>query len=455
MTKKIKNPFLFLLLPSLVLFSGAGFVETQPRISASPGSLLETEAMDMIPSGKTRRILAAASPQVIGTQLEMDVLEDTGYAAWRESRLDTLSDIQPIRIVFAARLPDGGSERQSGTIFLPAADPAGARELTWLIIAKGTELRREFTPSRGKGFEMPFITAAAALGYAVWVPDYSGMGDGQGIHTYCVAESLADSALDGLTAAREWMRQAEEEDGRPVYHESGRLAVIGYSEGGLTVMGTLRAIADGRIRIPGLSLIAVYPMGAPLNLTLGVAGLGEAPFVLNHPEQLVFLALGWMRAYPGSFMLDDILLNATIEKIVPLFDGTRNEKKLNRKIARIVGKRVGSVTDSDIFATDYLSLLRRDPASDACYRLWEQTRLDRWTPPSGIPIILAATPTDDVVPFANSSNAYEWARENAPQADVTLIRLASADHASAGVEAFLFSIVDLERREAGLKEPFD
>jgi len=455
MTYDRKRSFLFLLVPSLILFCGAGFVEPLPRIAAgeafSPGSLLEAEAMDVIPAGKTRRILAAASPRVIGTQLEMGVLEDAGYAAWRESRLETLSDILPTRIVFAARLPDGGSERQSGTIFLPAAGHAETRELTWLIIAKGTELRREFTPSRGKGFEMPFITAAAALGYAVWVPDYSGMGDGQGIHAYCVAESLADSALDGLTAARAWMRQTEDDEGWPVYRESGRLAVIGYSEGGLTVMGTLRAIVDGRILTPGLSLVAVYPMGAPLNLTLGIVGLAEAPFVLNHPEQLVFLALGWMRAFPGTFMLDDVLLSATIEKIVPLFDGTRNKKELNRKIARIVGKRVGSVTDTDIFALDYLSLLRRDPASTAYYRLWEANRLDRWTPPPGIPIILAASPNDDVVPFANSSNEYEWARKNAPQADVTLVRLASTDHASAGVEAFLFSIVDLERREAGLR----
>ena len=136
---------------------------------------------------------------------------------------------------------------------------------------------------------------------------------------------------------------------------------------------------------------------------------------------------------------------------MPLFDGTRSEKEVCRPIVKILGKKAGAVTDSDIVASDYLSLIRRDPASDAWYRLWEEFRLDRWTPPAGIPIILAATPTDDVVPFANSSNEYEWARENAPQADVILVRLASADHASAGVEAILYSIVDLERREAVLR----
>jgi pimeloyl-ACP methyl ester carboxylesterase len=458
-----KRSNLLLLLPALFLFSCAGIPEPQSQIyensifateSSAPGSLLEAEALSVIASGKARQILAITSPRVIGAQIKMDVLEKAGYAAWRASRLNTLSDIRHIRIVFAARSPGGGCERQSGTIFLPAVISGSTRELTWLIVAKGTEMRREFTPSRGKGVEMPFITTAAALGYAVWVPDYSGMGDGRGVHAYCVAESLADSAFDGLAAARQWLRQATE-NGRRTYRESGRLAIIGYSEGGLTVMGALRAIADKRIPTPGLRLIAVYPMGAPLNLALGVSFLGVKPYVLNHPEYQVFLALGWMRVYPGHFELADVLLTGTIENIVPLFDGTRDGKDLNRKIAKIVGKKVGSVIDSDIFAHEYLSVLRRDPASTAYYRLQEENRLDRWTPPPGIPIIFAAAPTDEVVPFANSSNEYDWARENAPLADVTLVRLASADHLSAGVEAYLFSIVDLEKREATLRTRLD
>ena len=454
-TKSLRNFLLFSC--SLLLFACAGTPAQHPQLfdnvfrtpepTAVPGSLLDAEALDVIPAKNTQQVLAVASPFVIGTQLKMGVLNNAGYAAWRQSRLGTLRDIQPIRIGFTARLPEGGSERQSGTIFLPAARAGEGRQLTWLIFAKGTELRREYTPSRGKGLEMPFITGAAALGYAVWVPDYSGMGDSTGSQEYCVAESLADSALDGLAAARQWMKQATV-DGKVAYEESGRLAIIGYSEGGLTVMGALKAIADQRIPVPGLRLAAVYAMGAPLNLAISISELGITPFVLTHPEFQVFLALGWKRVYPDNVKLDAVFLTRTIAKIVPLFDGTRSDTDVNREIARIVGKKAGTVTDSDIFAPDYLSALRRDPASTPYYRVQELTRLDRWTPPPGIPIILAATPTDDIVPFSNSSNEYAWIKENAPQADVTLVRLASADHISAGVEAYLFSMVDLEKREA-------
>ena len=275
-----------------------------------------------------------ASPGLLGTQIRMEVLEKAGYAAWRAARPDTLGDVHPVRIVFNARLPEGGSERQSGTIFLPAATVGQTRQITWLIFAKGTELRREYTPSRGKGQEMPFIIVAAALGYAVWVPDYSGMGDAGGMHAYCVADSLADSVLDGLAAARQWLNQASVA-GRPAYRESGRLAIIGYSEGGLTVMGTLKTISDRRISTPGLTLIAVYPMGAPLNLSIGAPLPGAPPLVLSHPEYQIFLALGWKRVYPKEVRLTDVLLSGTIKKIVPLFDGTRSDEDLSRDIAQI------------------------------------------------------------------------------------------------------------------------
>jgi len=42
-------------------------------------------------------------------------------------------------------------------------------------------------------------------------------------------------------------------------------------------------------------------------------------------------------------------------------------------------------------------------------------------------------------------------QEHAPQADLSLVRLASKGHIYAGIEAYLYAIVDLDRREAKLK----
>ena len=231
----------------------------------------------------------------------------------------------------------------------------------------------------------------------------------------------------------------------------GRLVVMGYSEGALAAMGTLKAIVDDRIPTPGLSLEAVYAMGAPLDLVIEVPNLGPRPFAISHPEYQVFLGLGWARAYPGEASPAEIFSARTLDWIVPLFDGTRRESDVERRISAIVGKKAGEVTDEDVFAPEYLSVLRHDPASSAYYRLQSQARLDNWTPPPGVPIILAATPTDDIVPFANSENEYAWAHRQDPAAELSLVRLASADHISAGVEAYLYAMVDLDRREGDMR----
>jgi hypothetical protein len=394
-------------------------------------------------------VLTATAPWLIGTQIKMDLLLDEGYPAWRASRLRTLSDVRPVKIQFIARLPEGGSELQSGTVFVPIPRLGQKQTLTWVIFEKGTELRKEFTPSRGKGSELPIITVLSALGYAVWVPDYTGMGDARGMHEYCVPESLADSSLDGLAAARQWLAGSAAGSGSE-YAESGRLAILGYSEGGLAAMGTLKAIVEHRIETTGLSLEAAYVMGAPLNLTIDEPLLGDEPFVISHPEYQVFLALGWNRIYLEAAKLGDILSPRTIGSIVPLYDGTNRAEDITRTISLISGKKTGMVADVDIFSLKYCSLLRQNPTESAYYRAQFAARLDSWTPPAGIPIILAATPKDEIVPFANSQNEYDWAKEHAPLADVCLVHLASENHIAAGIEAFLYAIANFDRRETAL-----
>jgi hypothetical protein len=146
-----------------------------------------------------------------------------------------------------------------------------------------------------------------------------------------------------------------------------------------------------------------------------------------------------------------IFLPRTIDRIIPLFDGTRSDAELNRRISAIVGAKGGVVTGADIFRSDYLETLGRDPESIPYIRVQVEARLDAWSPPPDVPLILAATPTDDTVPFANSQNEYDWVKQHAPLDDITLVRLASKGHIVAGVEAYLYAIADLDKREARLK----
>ncbi len=425
--------------------------ETDRDASASlgAGALLGVAEARRIPARKARALLSLATPRILDVALEMDTLEAFGYADWRKARRESLSDVRAIRIAFGARLPEGGVEAQSGMLYLPdrpeaeRGDRETPRAVTWLVFCKGTEHLRDYVPSREGSHERTVMESAAALGFAVWAPDYAGMGDAPGVQEYCVPDSMAASALDGLAAARAYLAESA-----PGYAETGRLAVLGYSQGGLAAMAALKALSDGAIEAPGLRVSAGYPLGAPLDLLIGVPFLKEESSIVARPDYSLLLALGWARAYPDDVRLEEILRPEVIERCLPLFDGTRDGDELCRLVARALGRKTGAVLDSDLYRPEYLEALRKAPESLGLYRRQSAARLDRWTPPPGLPVRLAASPDDEVVPFLNSERAYAWMRETNPEADVSLVRLATPRHAFAGFEAFLYALMDLDRGES-------
>lgn len=411
------------------------------------GGLLEWGRAGIIAAQDARKTFDLVSPAVLGLFFRLDVLKEAGYPEWRASRRAVLKDVEAVRLSFAARVPEGGLDRQSGMVYLPVASAADPSPLSWVIYFKGTELRRDATPSRDGGFEVLMVRALAALGFAVFVPDYAGMGDGMGVQEYCVPDSLAASGLDGLAAARHWMA-GEASRGRPARSESGRLYILGYSEGGLSTMAATERLVTGRMEAPGLELRAAYPLAAPFDLMSAVPQLTAGPAPLSHPEFQVYIVLGWARAYPGIVKPEEILSRRTLESIVPLYDGKTSSYRILREISRVVGKRSDRITDADIFAPAYLEALRKDPESLPYYRLQSAARLDRLVPGDGLALVFAASPTDDIVRFSNSETAYQWAKEHSPQAEVRLVRLASRNHNFGAVEGLVYAMADLDRREA-------
>ena len=411
------------------------------------GMLLQASEAKKIPSRKPRALLTIASPLVLGSAINMQVLDVLGYPAWREQRKGLLLDVQTVSISFLARQPEGGLDRQSGMLYLPLEEKsdqgnADSQELSWVVFLKGTEHLRDNVPSRGGSSERTLMEACAALGYAVWAPDYAGMGDSPGPQAYCVPVSMAASALDGLEAAREYVRRLPLQ-----YSESGRLTIMGYSQGGLAAMSTLESIADGLISVPGLRVSSAYVLGAPLDLMIGVPFLDEKSSIISRPDFNLLLVMGWARSYPDKVKLEDILLPKVIDTVLPLYDGKRDGKELCTLIAKALDVKQDEVLDSDLYLPQYLRDIRHAPETVPYYHAQSMARLDRWTPPPNIPIRLAASPVDELVPFLNSERAFAYIQEHNPDADVMLIHLASESHSRAAIEGLLFALLDLDGHE--------
>ena len=418
-------------------------VNLAPQPSGS-GNLLNAKPYFLKPAGDWQGLMSWLSLTVLKGSIDTALLTKLDYESWRHTRMSGASDVQAIAIRFETEILPGQPDHQSGMLFLPAARTDKTIELTWLVWCKGTELLRDAVPSHNAGAETAFAAAFASLGYAVWMPDYGGMGDSPGYQPYCVPQSLGLSAMDGLVAARQYL--AENAD---YYRENGNLYVLGYSEGGLAAMASLREIVRHPAKISGLRLRTVFSMAAPLNLMIGVDDQPLDNVVLNRPEYSLYLVIGWARAYPEQIKLAEILRPDINARIVPLYDGQRDNEALHRAIAGLRGKPADRINYGDLFRPEYLARFRTDRENLPYYQLQVAERLDRPEVPEGTHLVLAASPSDQVVNPENSHSAYAWLQANHPESAVELVHLGSRSHSSAGAEALLYAIQQIDQSVHG------
>ncbi len=404
------------------------------------GGLIAARPVLATAAGKNRATFRLASLPILSLKLKTGLLAESGFSAWQKKRDKRIYAVQGIALSFGAALVSGAIERQSGLLLLPQKAAGSAMMLSWVVYTKGTELKRDEVPSRVRGYETPIAQILASLGYAVWMPDYSGMGESQAFHEYCVPEGLAASALDGLAAARDYVR------GLGNYEESGRLYLMGYSEGGLAAMAQVKKIHEEGL--PDLRVGAAYAMGAPLNLMSGVEKGSVRDGILAAPEYSIYLVLAWARAFPERVRAEEILKPEILSRLLPLYDGSRDSEELHRAVASLCGKKKGGVLKSDIYLESYMKSMLENPDSVEYYRAQLERRLDLWDRAPAFPILLAASEADRVVDPANSRRAFESLRAAAPSAELKLLQLRGLEHSQAGAEALIYAIFDIDRREA-------
>jgi len=403
--------------------------------------LLEAQVLAHRLPKEAGSILEVASTFTLGLQINTSMLASQGFDAWRASRLPHRNGAQAVRLRFVGLTPQGNPDLQSGLLLLPEGSNAPSK-LDWVIYNRGSEMLRAAVPSRLANYEIDLAWLLASLGHAVWMPDYGGAGDSPGQQHYCLPESLAASAVYGLAAARTWQAQAE---GKA---ETGRLRVMGYSEGGLATMATLKLWSEKPELASGLDLTDAYPMGAPLDLTKDYQLGLDGKLVVTHPHYTILLVLGWARAYPELIVPQNILQADILESIVPLVDGEHSDEQIHKAVAELRHKQVGSITVADIYLPEFLAHLKADPSAEPYLRLRQEASLDHFVPPGKVAVTLAASPTDQLVPPANSRASLAALEAAHLAVAPRLINLASPTHVQAGEEALFFALMDVDQKTA-------
>ncbi len=199
----------------------------------------------------------------------------------------------------------------SGALWIPKKGPSDPMPL--LSYGHGTVITTDITNTRIE----PGLFAAK--GYVAASTDYIGYGASSAKnHPYCHAKTMASSTIDMLRAARKFAR----------YNNitiNNRLFIMGYSEGGMTAMSTVKTIeGDAALKLE-FPITAAAPMSGPYDIR-GTADQMIQPNKTVVPEYLTFILPVYRDIYslvqPLNYYIDATIAASLGADYFPRADGS-------------------------------------------------------------------------------------------------------------------------------------
>lgn len=296
---------------------------------------------------------------------------------------------KPVRASGAVAIPDTPTNPalvsyQHSTATLKSNVPSGNNDEAWAVLA----------------------VFAATGNYVVSMPDYLGLGDGEGLHPYMHAATEASASLDMIRAARTLCNK----QGVTL---TNKLFVHGYSQGGHATMALAREIEN--MNSPEFTMTAAAPGAGPYDLT-GV----ELPFALNQPGPdtntfLAYIVLAYRNIYGILSDLSLVFISPWDQNVPPLFDGKKD-------ITDIADDLPSS--PALLFTAGFIHDISNNIGVPFRDKL-QQNNVWQWIPKTKMKLFHAKS--DNIVSFQNSQETYDYMHTRG--APVTLVDLGdNMDH---------------------------
>ncbi|KAF0809630.1 hypothetical protein A167_01701 [Alcanivorax sp. S71-1-4] len=285
---------------------------------------------------------------------------------------------EPAQLSAALLLPDAGG--------CPGPYPL-------LAEGHGTEPNRDYSMT-AIGATNTRVGFFAAHGYAVVATDYLGLGKSDyDFHPYLHADSEASAMIDALRAARHAGEALEVE-------YSGKVMVMGYSQGGHTAMATQREIEANHL--DEFYLVATAPMAGPyaLSQTFLNSWFGRTAGEVNNlaAHLAAFTMVSYQNVYGNIYQSpSDVFKEPYASMVEDLFPGPMSLWDM--------------LMAGTLPPADQLSLFRQDAFSadfianpdNAFRQALVRNDLLNWTPVS--PMLLCGSSGDSIVEFQNALTA--------------------------------------------------
>ncbi|RME89925.1 MAG: hypothetical protein D6766_14015 [Verrucomicrobia bacterium] len=270
----------------------------------------------------------------------------------------------------------------------------------------GTVVEKNGAPS-GQDLEGWAVGLAyASTGYAAAMPDFLGLGGGEGLHPYQHARSEATACVDMLRACRALAAQEH----LPL---SDQLFLMGYSQGGHVTLAVQRELET--FHADEFTVTASAPMAGAYDMSGVMFNDFLSGREVPNPYYYGYLLAAYQDVYGLTNSLASYLRPPYDTTLPPMFDGRHSGSEINSAMP---------ADPSQVLKPEVLAALRADPLHPLRQALRDNDLLD-WTPRA--PVRLFHCSGDQDVLYANSVVALESFQ--ARGADVQLINpLPGADH---------------------------
>ena len=295
------------------------------------------------------------------------------------------SAIDVYEIIYESTWIDGSSIKASGLYFLPT-DHSKPHPI--LSYQHGTDVEKKRYV--GKKAEHIIAQIFATDGYAVSMPDYFGLGKGEGFHPYSHSETEALACIDMLRAVKALNEALK-------IPTTDKLFLSGYSQGAHATMAMHKKIEEDVSN--EFTVTASSPMSGPYDLYKS-----QEPIMFSecrHPFFLPYLLISYQRMY--NFYdgpIEEVFAAPFGETIPTLFNGEFSDYYINKKLPKI---------PIDVIREDLVEEYKNNPEFIFSKLLRENSNYN-WTPKA--PIQLCYCKDDKIVLPASSILAYETMKKN-------------------------------------------
>ena len=340
-------------------------------------------------------------------------------------------DVNYYKVSYESALPSGATVVHSGLLLVPQKGAGAASPL--LSIQHGTITSQSLAPSN-VNLNTPASVAgdvwagfaAASFGYVVVMPDYLGYGDSQSqFHPYVQAEPLARSAVDLMRAARTLLNGMNVSLNQQVF-------LAGYSEGGYATLATQKYI-EGSLGLE-FNLVASEPGAGPYDISGTVNAVLAASDLsgVTKSGYLAFVLESYHAYYDPSTSLSTYLTSTAETCANTYFAGGWYGANASGNFETCVNS---TVTSSILNASFLTAISAGDTSVAALTQGFAANDIYNWKPQ--VPTRLFHSPTDEAVPYANTTKAYTTMLAlNSTSVTVQDCAIPSGTHGSCSVPFF-------------------